>query len=80
MPGDGVKDVEGVAYGADVDSGEGGLLVHGRRSWRGGVEGVVGGNGRITEVVINEFRVFPDWSPLRFDVNTKKGKSHQEWK
>jgi hypothetical protein len=39
MPGDGVEDVEGVAYGADVDSGEGGLLVHGRRSRR---EGVVG--------------------------------------
>ena len=46
----------------------------------GGGEGVVGGTGRIPEVVINEFRVFPDWSPLRFDVNTKKGKSHQEWK
>lgn len=50
MPGDSVEDVEGVANGADVDSGEGGLLVHG--GWKlEGEEGVVGGNGRITEVV-----------------------------
>jgi len=47
MPGDGIKDVEGVTYGTDMDAGEGGLLVHGRRSRRGGR--VVGGDGRITD-------------------------------
>ena len=38
MPSDGVKDVEGVADRADVDTGQGGLLVHG-----GGGGRVVGG-------------------------------------
>ena len=28
MPGDGIEDVEGVTDGADVDAGEGGLLIH----------------------------------------------------
>jgi hypothetical protein len=49
MSGDGVKDVEGVAYGADMDSGEGGLLVHGRRRRGSGLEWVVGENGRNTD-------------------------------
>jgi len=49
MPSDCVKDVKCIAYGADVDSGEGGLLIHrGRRRRRKG-ERVVGGNGRITD-------------------------------
>ena len=35
IPGDGIEDVEGVAYGADADSGLGGLLVHRRQRGRG---------------------------------------------
>lgn len=35
MPSDGVEDVEGVANGADVDTGQGRLLVHWRRGGQG---------------------------------------------
>lgn len=56
MSSDGVEDVECVADGADMDSGEGGLLIHWKEEWKG----VVGGNGRITDspLFLNEFRVF----------------------
>lgn len=48
MPRDGVEDVEGVSDGADMDTGEGGLLKHWKEgSGRG--ERVVGEGGRITD-------------------------------
>ena len=43
-----VKDVEGVAYRADMDAGEGGLLVHWEEE-EGGEVDRAGGNGKIAD-------------------------------
>ena len=81
MSGDGVKDMEGVAYRADVDTGQGRLLVHweeegGRVGGRMIEQGETGKYP--TLLLLNEFRVFiQDWSALRFDA-TKKEKREGE--
>jgi len=76
VSGDSVKDVKGVTYRTDVDTGQGGLLIHWEEEEEEeGEDSRAGENGRITDQpsFLNEFRVFiQDWSALRLMKRKRK--------
>ena len=85
MTSDSVKDMKGVAYRADMNTGEGRLLVHcccwRRRRRKGKGFDRAGRNGKNNRppLFLNEFRVFiQDWSALRFDETKKEKRERRE--